>query len=91
MASHILTPIGEHTKRGLSQNKTRKVRLKRSVIVHMQLELIKIDYVHVNPLKDGFVKRVRDWPYSTFHHHVAKGIYSLDWCGDVGIQVGVGD
>ncbi len=42
-----------------------------------------VDYVHVNPLKHGHVKRVRDWPYSTFHHYVATGVYPVDWCGDV--------
>ncbi len=42
-----------------------------------------VDYVHVNPLKHGHVKRVRDWPYSTFHRYVAAGMYPLDWCGDV--------
>jgi putative transposase len=41
-----------------------------------------VDYVHVNPLKHGYVKRVADWPYSTFHRYVAKGIYPMDWCGD---------
>ena len=37
-----------------------------------------VDYVHVNPLKHGLVKRVRDWPYSTFHRDVETGIYALD-------------
>jgi len=26
-----------------------------------------VDYVHVNPLKHGYVKCVEDWPYSTFY------------------------
>ena len=42
-----------------------------------------VDYTHVNPLKHGLVKRVSDWPHSTFHRYVAKGIYSGDWCGEV--------
>ena len=42
-----------------------------------------VDYVHVNPLKHGWVKRVSDWPYSTFHRYVEKGIYPPDWCGDL--------
>ena len=46
-----------------------------------------VDYVHVNPLKHGYVKRVRDWPYSTFHNYVKQGIYSADWCGDLNIEV----
>jgi putative transposase len=41
-----------------------------------------VDYVHANPLKHGYVKRVADWPYSTFHRYVAKGIYPPAWCGD---------
>ncbi|MGZ5069753.1 MAG: REP-associated tyrosine transposase [Methylobacter sp.] len=42
-----------------------------------------IDYVHVNPLKHGHVRRVIDWPYSTFHRYVAQGIYPSHWCGDI--------
>jgi putative transposase len=37
------------------------------------------DYLHVNPLKHGLVKKVRDWPWSSFHRFVAEGQYSLDW------------
>jgi len=33
-----------------------------------------VDYVHVNPLKQGFVKHVADWMYSTFYQYVAQGI-----------------
>jgi putative transposase len=46
-----------------------------------------VDYVHVNPLKHGYVKRVADWPYSTFHRYVAKGMYPADWCGDPDSEV----
>jgi putative transposase len=46
-----------------------------------------VDYVHVNPLKHGLVKRVSDWPYSTFHRAVEAGIYPIDWCGDVDDKV----
>ncbi|WFU30441.1 transposase [Bradyrhizobium brasilense] len=41
-----------------------------------------IDYVHINPLKHGLVKRVRDWPYSSFHRMVRLGVYPEDWAGD---------
>lgn len=50
-----------------------------------------MDYVHVNPLKHGLVKRVKDWPYSTFHRLVKEGIYSVDWCGDVSVMMPGGD
>ena len=38
-----------------------------------------VDYVHINPLKHGFVTRVCDWPYSSFHRYVKKGFYHMDW------------
>lgn len=45
-----------------------------------------IDYVHWNPVKHGVVKRVADWPYSTFHRYVKEGIYSPGWGGDAKIM-----
>jgi putative transposase len=40
-----------------------------------------VDYVHINPVKHGLVKRVKDWPYSTFHRWVEHGDYPIDWAG----------
>jgi len=40
------------------------------------------DYIHFNPVKHRLVRRVRDWPHSTFHRFVGKGIYAEDWGGD---------
>jgi putative transposase len=45
-----------------------------------------IDYIHWNPVKHGYVSRVIDWPYSSFHRYLEKGIYSPDWCGGVVIE-----
>lgn len=38
-----------------------------------------IDYIHINPVKHGYVPRVADWPYSSFHWYVRQGILPLDW------------
>ena len=38
-----------------------------------------LDYIHFNPVKHGYVARVADWPYSSFHRHVARGLYPIDW------------
>ncbi|MDZ7748158.1 MAG: transposase [Halofilum sp. (in: g-proteobacteria)] len=38
-----------------------------------------VDYIHFNPVKHGLAVRVRDWPYSSFHRHVARGILPVDW------------
>lgn len=43
-----------------------------------------MDYLHFNPVKHGLVKRVADWPYSTFHRLVERGIYPPDWAGSAG-------
>lgn len=39
------------------------------------------DYIHFNPVKHEYVRRVADWPYSSFHRAVRDGIYSPDWAG----------
>jgi putative transposase len=41
-----------------------------------------IDYIHFNPVKHGYVGRVADWPYSSFHRMVRLGVYPEDWAGD---------
>lgn len=38
-----------------------------------------VDYIHWNPVKHGYVKQVKDWPYSSFHRFVERGIYPPDW------------
>ncbi len=40
---------------------------------------IHVDYIHYNPVKHELVKQVKNWPYSTFHRYVKKGIYSENW------------
>ena len=37
------------------------------------------DYIHYNPVKHGHVKKVPDWPYSSFHQYLRRGIYPFDW------------
>ena len=44
-----------------------------------------LDYLHANPLKHGLVKRVIDWPWSSFHRYVAQGEYEPDWAGHVSL------
>jgi putative transposase len=33
-----------------------------------------VNYIHYNPVKHGYVSRARDWPYSTFHRFVRRGV-----------------
>lgn len=46
-----------------------------------------VDYVHVNPVKHGLVTQVSQWPYSSFHRYVEKGVYPENWCGDFAVSV----
>lgn len=39
-----------------------------------------IDYIHYNPVKHGYVERVKDWEYSSFHRFVKNGFYDENWC-----------
>lgn len=41
-----------------------------------------MDYIHYNPVKHGWVNRVKDWPYSTFHRCVENGLYTENWAGN---------
>ncbi|KAF1707491.1 REP-associated tyrosine transposase [Pseudoxanthomonas sacheonensis] len=50
-----------------------------------------IDYIHFNPVKHVHVLRTVDWPHSTFHRYVAKGILSADWGIALGRDVGFGE
>ena len=48
-----------------------------------------VDYIYINPVKHGWVTCVQDWPFSTFHRDVRKGIYPVDWAGDMnGLEAG---
>ena len=38
-----------------------------------------VNYIHFNPVKHGYVKRVCDWPHSSFHRFVAAGVLPQDW------------
>jgi putative transposase len=42
-----------------------------------------VDYIHFNPVKHGYVPRAADWPHSTFHRFVARGLLPIDWGGDI--------
>jgi len=45
-----------------------------------------VDYIHYNPVKHGYVTRVADWPYSSFHRYVERGIYNLEWAADDNVR-----
>jgi putative transposase len=42
-----------------------------------------VNYIHFNPVKHGHVTRVIDWPHSSFHRYVERGLCAADWGGDM--------
>lgn len=36
-------------------------------------------YLYKNPVHHGYVTRIGDWPYSTFHNDVRKRIFPEEW------------
>jgi putative transposase len=42
-----------------------------------------VDYIHFQPVKHGHVTRVADWPHSSFHRFVERGLLVADWGGDL--------
>jgi len=39
-----------------------------------------IDYIHYNPVKHGYVDKVKNWAYSSFKNFVDIGYYDENWC-----------
>jgi len=38
-----------------------------------------VDYIHYNPVKQGYVQSPADWPYLSIHHYIQKGVIQPDW------------
>ena len=48
---------------------------------HRSLGFLRVAASSNNPVKHGLVRCVANWPYSTFHRLVKKGIYQMNWAG----------
>jgi len=44
------------------------------------------DAIHLAPVKLGWARHARDWPYSSVHHAVRSGIYPAGWTGHVDLD-----
>jgi putative transposase len=38
-----------------------------------------VNYIHYNPVKHQLVEHATEWPYSTIHDYIAKGLLSSNW------------
>jgi putative transposase len=50
-----------------------------------------VDYIHWNPVKHGWVRRAGDWPHSSFHAYVRRGLYPADWACDPDVTIKGGE
>ena len=50
-----------------------------------------IDYIHINPVKHGYVQRVKDWHHSSFHRYVRHGVLPIDWGGGDAPDIDAGE
>ncbi|MGC9454398.1 MAG: REP-associated tyrosine transposase [Phycisphaerae bacterium] len=64
--------------RGVWQRKFWEHTIRNARDFHMHL-----DYIHMNPVKHGYVKRPRDWRWSSFTRYVRMGRYEEDWYGRI--------
>ncbi len=42
-----------------------------------------VEYCWINPVRHRLVRRVADWPHSSFHREVRHGLVPPDWAGTV--------
>jgi putative transposase len=42
-----------------------------------------VDYIHYNPVKHGWVSRAVEWPHSTLHEYIKRGMATRDWGGSI--------
>jgi hypothetical protein len=50
-----------------------------------------VDYIHCNPVKHGWVRRAGDWPHSSFHAYVRRGLYPAHWACDPDVTINDGE
>ena len=41
-----------------------------------------VDYIHINPVKHGYVRNPADWPYSSLHRYIHQGVLPPDWAAN---------
>ena len=38
-----------------------------------------VDYIHYNPVKQGYVQSASEWRYSSIHTYISKGLLKQNW------------
>ena len=45
-----------------------------------------VDYIHFNPVKHRHANAVHEWPHSSFHAYVSRGVFPADWAAGEDVQ-----
>ena len=38
-----------------------------------------VNYIHINPVKHGYVNAPVEWPYTSLHQYIRRGLLPSDW------------
>jgi putative transposase len=49
-----------------------------------------VDYIHINPVKHGYVTHATEWPYSSIHKYIKAGKLPNNWAGDKSAELPYG-
>jgi len=50
-----------------------------------------VDYIHLNPVKHGYVEHPAQWLHSSFQRWVRSGLYPADWAASPSEDGGFGE
>jgi putative transposase len=51
-----------------------------------------VDYIHINPVKHGYVATPTAWPHSSLHRYIRQGLLPRDWAADINeLDTGFGE
>jgi putative transposase len=87
--------FSRHIEKGERVSRSRKMRGERGLwqrrfwehLIRDETDFRRhVDYIHWNPVKHCWVKCVKDWPHSSFHSYVRRGIYPMNWGIDVDVS-----
>ncbi|MDR7295925.1 putative transposase [Pelomonas aquatica] len=49
------------------------------------------DYIHFNPVKQGWAERAADWPHSSIHRFIRGGVIDAGWASVGGTETHAGE
>ena len=45
-----------------------------------------IDYIHINPVRHGYVSAPAEWPYTSIHRYIQRGLLPPDWAASMDLN-----